>query len=189
MNDYIAVEYQLFIKGKDDDEERLQEQRTDEQPFVFITDLNTVLPAFEKNVAILKKGDKMDFHVLPQDAYGVYNEELVLELPTEKFLDDKGALDEQLFFVGNVIALQNTEGQTFNAVILDIDNKVVTVDLNHPRAGISMHFIGKVIEHRPATEDELNRAIEASKRSCGCGGCGSGCNSVCGGCCDSGCAQ
>ena len=55
MNAFIAVEYQLFIKKMDDDKERLQEKRTDEQPFVFITELNTVLPPFESKIAKMKK--------------------------------------------------------------------------------------------------------------------------------------
>jgi len=185
MNDFVAVEYQLFVKDKDDEEERLQEQRTEEQPLVFITDLNMVLPAFEKNISLFNKGDKMDFYIEPAQAYGEYNNDLIIKMPVEKFLDQQGKLNQQLFFVGNVIGLQNPQGEQFNAIIRDIDKDNVTVDLNHPRAGMSMHFIGKVIERRKATSQEVEMAQQASK--CGCGGCsGGGCGSQCGGC-DSGC--
>ena len=145
MNAFIAVEYQLFIKKMDDDKERLQEKRTDEQPFVFITELNTVLPPFESKIAKMKKGDKIDFYIMPEEAYGIYNKDLVLDIPIENFLDDSGELNSDLFFVGNIIGLNNQEGQSFNAVILEIKDNAITVDLNHPRAGITMHFVGKVL--------------------------------------------
>ena len=79
MNYYIAVSYQLFIKFRGEEEERLQEQRTEEQPFVFITGIGKVLPPFEKQVEGLKKGDDIDFHVQPAEAFGEYDEKLVLD--------------------------------------------------------------------------------------------------------------
>lgn len=187
MNDYIAVAYQLFIRERDDVEERLQEQRTEEQPFVFITELGIVLPPFEKHVAALHQGDKIDFYIHPEEFYGEYHKELVIQLPLNSCLNDEGKLDERFFFVGNVIPLNNSQGETFNGTIVNIDDEMITVDLNHPKAGMTMHFIGQVLEHRKATEDEIKDAVNASKQRCGgcgggCGSCGNACESGCGGC-------
>ena len=98
MNYYIAVSYQLFIKFRGEEEERLQEQRTEEQPFVFITGIGKVLPPFEKQVEGLKKGDDIDFHVQPAEAFGEYDEKLVLDIPVNSFLNEKGELDPNFFY-------------------------------------------------------------------------------------------
>ena len=185
MNDFIAVAYQLFIRERDGVEERLQEQRTEEQPFVFITELGTVLPPFEKHVATLQQGDKIDFYIQPEEFYGEYHEELVVQLPLNTCLNDEGKLDERIFFVGNIIPLSNAQGDTFNGTIVSVDDEMIAVDLNHPKAGITMHFIGKVLEHRKATEEEMSEAVNASKQGCGC--CGGGCDSCASGC--GGCGQ
>ncbi len=184
MNDYIAVEYQLFVKGKDDEDEQLQELRTEEQPFVFISNMNAVLPAFENSLALLNKEDKIDFYIKPEEAFGAYRDDLIFELPIENFYDNNGYFDDNVYSVGNIIGLKDQHGNLFNAVIRQIDNSNITVDLNHPRAGLTLHFIGKVLERRNATKNEIDEFLAASKKCGGCGGCGGSCNSGCsGGCC------
>ncbi|MBQ9202430.1 MAG: FKBP-type peptidyl-prolyl cis-trans isomerase [Bacteroidales bacterium] len=185
MNYYIAVSYQLFVKFRGEEEERLQEQRTEEQPFVFITGIGKVLPPFEKQVEGLKKGDDIDFHVQPAEAFGEYDEKLVLDIPVNSFLNEKGELDPNFFYEGNIVPMSDGQGGEYWATIVKIGTEYVNVDLNHPRAGVSLHFVGHVLEHREATEDEVQTAIEASKCGCG-GGCGGNCG---GGCGDGGCGQ
>lgn len=189
MNNYIAVSYKLFVTFRGE-EERLQEQRTEDEPFIFITGIGNVLPPFEKHVDGLQTGDSVDFTIQPQDAFGEYDEQRVIELPVNAFLNEEGKLDQRFFFEGNVVPMSDGQGGEYLATILKITDNSVTADLNHPRAGASMRFEGRILEHRPATDEEVRIATEASKRRCGgcggsCGGgkCGDGCGgNACGGC-------
>ena len=70
MNKYIAVSYQLFVLTRGADEEQLQEYRTDEEPFEFITGLNSVLPPFELRLLELSSGETFDFKISPSELYG-----------------------------------------------------------------------------------------------------------------------
>ena len=65
--------------------------------------------------------------------------------------------------------------------MLDINDEEVTVDFNHPMAGMTMHFKGEIITVRDATEAELHPQCGGCGGSCGDGGCSDGCGG-CGGC-------
>ena len=77
----------------------------------------------------------------------------------------------------------NSDGERFNGTITEIGDKDITVDLNHPFAGKPLHFIGRVTENRPATNEEIKQTVEMMTGGCGgcsgkcgdCGGCSGGC--------------
>lgn len=183
MNYYIAVAYKLFVITREGGGEKLQEQRTENEPFIFITGMNKVMPPFEQKVKGLNKGDDIDFYIYPQQAYGVYDKQLIFDVPVEKCLDENGMLNHDIFFVGNIVPMTNTQGEEFWATILEVGKQNIKVDLNHPRAGMTLHFIGNIIEKRPAEQDEIDLFKSA------CAGCGGGCNGGCagGGCNSQGC--
>ena len=71
--------------------------------------------------------------------------------------------------------------------VSEIGDKKVTVDLNHPYAGLDLHFTGKVLENRPATAKEIEQMAKFLSGE-GCGGCSGGsCGDGCGGCGEGGC--
>lgn len=64
--------------------------------------------------------------------------------------------------------------------VVEIGDDKVTIDLNHPLAGKSLHFTGSVLENRPATDDELHQ-LEQMMNGGGCSGSCSDCGGGCGG--------
>ncbi len=178
---YIAVSYRLFIDG--DNGKELVEEATKEQPFYFLTGFGIALDAFEKKLIDVPQGEDFDFSLEKEDAYGDYVLEHVVELDREVFTID-GKFDHEHIFVDAVVPLQNEDGNRFYGKILEISEEKVKVDLNHPLAGETLHFVGNVLENREATEDEVRSMIARMSGSCGggCGGCQKdGCGS-CGGC-------
>ena len=157
-NKYINVAYELFsdFDGKNE----MVEKATAEHPFHFISDMGTTLDAFEAHIKPLAKGEKFDFTLSVDEAYGPYEQERVLEL------------DKAVF--------------TINGTIVEIVGEKVSVDLNHPLAGKELHFVGEVVENREATKEEIQEMLNMlSGEGCGggCGGCGGGCGDhECGGC-------
>jgi FKBP-type peptidyl-prolyl cis-trans isomerase SlyD len=109
-----------------------------------------MLPKFEENLNALSAGDTYDFHLAAEDAYGVYDEEAVANLPLEMFKD------VDMPGIGNVIPLQDNQGNRFQGQVVSIAEDAVVVDLNHPMAGQELHFKGNILEVRPATADELS---------------------------------
>lgn len=185
-NNYITVAYQLYASDKEDTNEDLVEECSAEHPFMFISNLGCVLPAFEKAIDPLNEGDKFDFTIPCEEAYGPFDEELMFDLPKSTFMVD-GKFDSARIREGNIIPLQGEDGSRFNGVVIEVKEDAVVVDLNHPRAGQDLHFVGTVVKHREATTEEITEMINVlSGNGCGCGGgcngCGGGCSEGCGGC-------
>lgn len=189
-NKSVSAEYELYVDGETEGELELMERATAEQPLSFIYGVGMMLPKFEENIFGLATGDKFDFTIENEDAYGPYEDENVLDLDRSIFEID-GKLDEEVVFEGNVVPLMDNEGHRINAQVVEVTDTHVKVDLNHPLAGENLHFKGSILEVREASEKELAALHGGGGCGCGSGGCGDegcGCDDgEEGGSCGSGC--
>jgi FKBP-type peptidyl-prolyl cis-trans isomerase SlyD len=144
----VSLTYDLYTKNEDG-AEGLVESATAAHPLVFLYGAGQMLPKFEENLSSLSTGDAYDFHLAAEDAYGNYDEEAVTNLPLEMFKD------VDMPGIGNVIPLQDNQGNRFQGQVVSIAEDAVVVDLNHPMAGQELHFKGNILEVRPATDDEM----------------------------------
>lgn len=175
----VALNYKLT--GYEENPEEIEdiEQTQEGAPFRFIYGMGTVLPAFEKNIAGKAVGDTFDFILTPSEAYGAYDDTLVVDLPKQYFCDEKGNFLSQYIKVGEVVPLQNQDGQIINATVQAITADAVTCDVNHPMAGMTLHFTGTVADvHEPTEEDKKMYMQQACGGDCGCG-CEGGCDDGC----------
>lgn len=182
-NKLIAAQYQLFTIS-DNGERKLVEETTKEQPFVFITGFDAALDALEERLENLKLGEKFDFELEKEKAFGEYEPSRVIELNKGMFIVD-GQFDSKNIFKGAQIPLKNEDGNFFIGTVLEIGDAAVKVDLNHPLAGKKLNFKGYIIENREATKDEIKTMLShMNGGGCGgdCGGCEGGCGHHEGGC-------
>lgn len=186
-NKYVAVTYDLNVG--EGEERELMEKATQEVPLKFIYGTGMMLPAFESALMGLEVGDQFDFKLAPEEAYGEYVEEHVLDLPKSMFEVD-GKFDAEMVKEGNTIPMMDADGHRLNGSVLEVKEDVVIMDFNHPLAGETLHFQGEVIDVHDATAEEI-AAMTAQAGGCGCGcdSCGSGCGDHehnegcgCGGC-------
>ncbi len=171
---FVALNYKLNV-GEGEDLE-LMEETSPENPLTFIFGTGSMLPAFEDKISGLKKGDAFSFVISPEDAYGEFNEEFVLELPKSIFEVD-GKFDDKQVFEGNILPMTDSEGNRMSGSVMEVREDVVVMDFNHPLAGEILNFEGQILEVHDATPEE----IAALSYSSGCGG---GCD--CSGCDDKG---
>ncbi len=182
-NHFIECCYDLFAGYGN--ERNLVEQATAETPLQYLHGIGMMIPAFEKELEGLNKGDKFDFELSPENAYGEKREDLLLELDKSLFFNAEGEFDSNNVYEGNVIPMMTADNQKVEGMVIEVSEEKVKMDFNHPMAGMHLHFVGQIIEERPAT-DEDNMRIQALLHPQG-GGCG--CNSGGddgGGCCSSG---
>lgn len=147
----VTLTYELRVDNNKGD---VVETVKEEKPFVFLYGAGLMLPKFEEHLNGLKANDKFEFTLKCEDAYGLATEEAVMDLPKNIFEVD-GKIEEGLLEEGNVIPMQNDDGNKFNGVIMEVGEENVKMDFNHPLAGDDLHFAGNIIEVREATKEEI----------------------------------
>jgi FKBP-type peptidyl-prolyl cis-trans isomerase SlyD len=182
-NKYVEVSYDLNV-GEGTDQE-LMERATPDNPLRFIFGLGMMLPEFENALKGFQADDSFDFTLVAADAYGERNEEHVVELPKNIFEVD-GKFDGEMVKEGETVPMMDSDGNRLLGSVLEVNNDVVVIDFNHPLAGETLHFSGKVLEVHEATVEEI--AAFTAPTGCGCDDCSSDCgedhnHSSCGGCC------
>lgn len=166
-NKVVSVSYEL----RTEPDGELLEAADAQSPLEFICGQGQTLEYFEMNLLDKKVGDKFDFKIPAESAYGDVNEDMVVDLPKDIFKD----VEPEDMVVGNTLPMMDSIGRRLQGQIVSIGEEDVRIDFNHQLAGKDLYFRGEVLAVRDATEEEL----EALK-SHGCGGC-SGCGSE-GGC-------
>ncbi len=162
-NKFVTLSYVLRLNGF---EGEIVEETSEDKPLEFIFGTGRMLQMFEEKLEGLKVGEEFNFKLTADEAYGQVNEEAKVEIPKNIFEVD-GKIDEDLIKVGNMVPMQDAQGNRLNGIVLDITDENVKMDFNHPLAGDDLYFAGSITEVREATDSEMMAAVG--------GGCGSGC--------------
>jgi len=167
----VSLSYTLVVDGD------TIETVTDDKPMKFIFGLGYLLQAFEENIKGKKTGDGFDFVLSAKEGYGEINPDAIVELPKDLFKVN-GKIEEGLLVKDKIIPMQDAQGNRMNGIVDEVLEETVKMNFNHPLAGCELHFSGKVVEIREATEKELveglygERAVSGCEGSCdGCSGC------------------
>jgi FKBP-type peptidyl-prolyl cis-trans isomerase SlyD len=136
-------------------EDEIIDSATQEQPLVFIFGVGGMIPGFEKNLEGKKPGETYEFKLKPDEAYGDYNTEAVIDLPKDTFEVD-GKIKEGMLEIGNVIPMQDQNGNPLQGTVKEVKDQSVTMDFNHMLAGKDLHFAGTVLDVREASQEEID---------------------------------
>ena len=120
------------------------EEAKEEQPANFKFGINQLLPKFEENLIGLQKGDRFDFTVKAEEAYGPTDPYAIFDIPSDTFEED-GKIDEKMLQVGNIIPMTDDKGNKHMGKITAVNSDSVTMNFNHPLAGKNLRFTGKVL--------------------------------------------
>jgi FKBP-type peptidyl-prolyl cis-trans isomerase SlyD len=118
-------------------------------PLVYIHGNGHIIPGLENALIGKAVGDKLEVTVPPQEAYGPRNEALKQTVPRDRF--EPGA---------DIQAGTRFQAPTENGVeivtVTHVDDDSVTIDANHPLAGMTLNFSVEVVEVRDASAEELS---------------------------------
>jgi len=138
----VSIHYTLT----NDDGEVLDSSIGDEA-LVFLQGSGNIISGLEKAMVGKVAGDKFNVRIAPEDAYGELMEDMIQVISRDMFegIDD---IEVGMQFHADV----NSGSGIVTVVSIDDDN--ITIDGNHPLAGLALTFDVEVIDVRPATEEE-----------------------------------
>ena len=132
-----------------DDDGNVLDSTQGKEPFSFISGTNQILPKLEERVGEMLIGSKKDVVLVPEDGYGVYQEEAIRTIKRSEFPNDV-ELDKGMGFLA-----KSPQGKDVQFFIKEIEGENVKVDFNHPLAGKTLHFDLELLNLRDATSEEL----------------------------------
>jgi FKBP-type peptidyl-prolyl cis-trans isomerase SlyD len=113
-------------------------------PLTFLVGHKNMIPGFERELMGTKVGDKVEFTLSAEEAYGEYNPDAIQEVPADMF----GEITPE---VG--MTLESDMGP-FRVTV--VNEGSVTVDFNHALAGKSLTFNVEVVDIKDASEEEIS---------------------------------
>jgi FKBP-type peptidyl-prolyl cis-trans isomerase SlyD len=119
------------------------------QPLTYLHGVGGIIPGLEAALEGKTAGDSVNAVISPEQAYGNKDPQMVQAVPRAAF---KGVADIQ---PGMQFQAQSPQGPRVVTVVSANDNEV-TVDANHPLAGMQLTFDVTVKDVRAATADEIS---------------------------------
>jgi FKBP-type peptidyl-prolyl cis-trans isomerase SlyD len=160
-NTAAKVAYKIQIK--DNDGEMIEFADTS-NPKLLIFGNNSLIPGFETHMKGLIAGEDFEFQLNPEESFGIYRDELIVDVPKTAFMID-GVLKEELLYLENEISMLDNSGNVVSGRVKRINSSDVRMDFNHKLAGKYLFVSGSIQHVRNVTEDDMAPS----------GGCGSGC--------------
>ena len=139
----VSIEYTLTS----DDGEVLDTSKGRE-PLVYLHGAGNLIPGLEKELEGKAKGDAMKVRIAPEDAYGERNDAMVQVIKRDQLPPD---IEVQ---VGMQLQAQSPQGVQIVTVV-GVEGDDISLDGNHPLAGVPLNFEVAVVEIREATSEEL----------------------------------
>ena len=118
--------------------------------FAYLHGAENIIPGLEKALTDKKAGDKLNITVSPEEGYGARNESMMQVVPRDAF-DSEHEIQ-----VGQQFHAQSADGHPIAVTISAIEGDNITIDGNHPFAGINLNFDVEVVEVRDASAEEIS---------------------------------
>jgi FKBP-type peptidyl-prolyl cis-trans isomerase SlyD len=168
-NRVISIDYTLR-----DAQNQFLNTSSDSESMVYLHGYENILPGLEKVLEGKTEGDTFTVTLSAADAYGERDESLILQVPLDNF-EEVGTIKAGMQF-------ETSDGSRL-VTVTQVEGSTVTVDANHPMAGMDLTFDITVVSIREASPEEISHghphvpghthAHGHNHNHCdGCGGCG-----------------
>ncbi len=110
------------------------------EPLEFTVGAGQLIAGFDEAVIGMSKGDEKTIHLDAENAYGEWSPDAVRRFPMDEY--PEGQTPKQ----GMTVGLTMPNGQQIPAIISEVTDTEVALDLNHPLAGKALNFKIQIVE-------------------------------------------
>ena len=135
VGDTLQLRYALRPRGGDD----IVSNFDDAEPETVTLGDGTLAPMLEQWLIDLPAGERHVFLLDPWQAFGASQPELIQTLPKSDLPD------EMRFELDQLVEFSMPNGQTMAGRILEIGDKAIKVDFNHPLADLCIEFEVEIV--------------------------------------------
>jgi FKBP-type peptidyl-prolyl cis-trans isomerase SlyD len=139
----VSIHYTLK-----DDKGAVLDSSPEGQPLSYLHGHGNLIPGLERELTGKGAGDKLQVAIAPGDAYGEYQQELVQQVPRSALSNIPDVRP------GMQLSAQTDKGPR-SVTVKEVGGDTVTLDANHPLAGMTLHFAVEVADVRNASAEEL----------------------------------
>jgi len=132
-----------------DDQETVIDSSQDGS-FAYLHGASNIIPGLENALIGKSINDELSVIVEPAEGYGEHNPSMNQTVSIEMF-DDADDIE-----VGRQFHAAGPDGEPVVVTVAAVEDGNVTVDGNHPLAGVTLHFDVKVMDIRDASEEEIS---------------------------------
>ena len=140
----VSIHYTLT-----NDEGTTLDSSEGKDPLTYLHGAGNLIPGLEKQLTGKSSGAAMQVTVAPEEGYGPVHDGLIEVVPRSAF---QGV---ETIEPGMGFEAQAPDGQQRRIVVTEVNGDDITIDGNHPLAGVQLHFDVQVIDVRDATEEEI----------------------------------
>lgn len=142
-NTVVTIDYTLT-----DDSGRVIDSSSGHEPLAYLHGCQNIIPGLEKALEGKRKGESLKVSIAPGEGYGERDDAAVQSVPRQLF-EDPAAIE-----VGMQFQSVSEEGVRL-VTIVEVQAETITIDANHPLAGVTLNFDVTVIDVREASDEEL----------------------------------
>ena len=143
-NKVVRFDYTLT-----DDSAKVLDSSAEGEPLTYLHGNGNIIPGLESALEGKRAGESLKVHVAAAEAYGERDDDLVQSVPREMF-EDSDSIQ-----VGMQFQSGDPDGNTRVVTVVSTDAGSITVDGNHPLAGVPLNFAVTIVEVRDASAEEL----------------------------------
>ena len=129
-------------------------------PLVFLEGSGMIIPGLEKELVGMNIGDKKNVEVKSADAYGDKRDDMIITVEKSQFPEGTEINPGDQFRV-------NQDPNMPPFTVLAVEDGKVTLDGNHPLAGVDLFFDVEITESRAATSEEIAHGHPHGEGGCG----------------------
>ncbi len=138
-----------FSVGIIDDKGNILDSSEGSAPLAYLHGAGNLIPGLEKALVGKIRGDSFQVRVEPAEGYGEVIPDLIQTIDKSAF-EDVDAVEVGMAFKG-----QAADGSTQRIFVKKVEGNAVTIDGNHPLAGVALNFDVEIISVREATAEEV----------------------------------
>ena len=143
-NQVVYMHYKLT-----DDEGNLLGSTDGSEPLAYLNGAGNIVAGLEKELEGKAEGDSLQVRIEPEEGYGEVVPDLVQTVERAAF-QGVDSVEEGMMFEA-----QAPSGSTQRIIVKKVDGDKVTVDANHPLAGVALNFDVQIVDVREATQEEV----------------------------------